>query len=170
MRSTQLGLVVVASLFAACAPTVDGPVETQRAADRVDANALAEQLAQLPGAVKAEVTLHRPIADPLAPASEGVAPASAAILVVIDDKADRAAVARAALTLARGIAPEVSEPALVVEVGAVRPALAHVGPFTVEAGSRARLVAALAIGFAAVAAFAGWVAWRERWRVVARRA
>lgn len=158
------------SLATACAPTVEGPVETQRSADRADGDRLAMQLARLPGAVHAEVTLRRPVADPLAPASESAAPATAAILVVIDDKADRGAIARQALVLARGAAPEVSEPALVVEVGAVRPALAHVGPFAVEEGSRARLVAALAIGFAAIAAFAAWVAWRERWRVTARRA
>ncbi len=168
MRGALLGWISVASL--ACAPSVDSPVEQQRAADRTDGDRLAKQLAQLPGAVKADVTLHRPTADPLAPASDVVAAPSAAILVVIDDKADRGAIARQALTLARGVVPEVTEPALVVEVGATRPALAHVGPFTVEAGSRARLVAALAIAFAAVAAFAGWVAWRERWRVVARRA
>jgi hypothetical protein len=155
--------------LAACAPTVDGPLETQRAVDRSDADRLSKQLEQLPGAVNAEVTLHRPFVDPLAPAAQASTPGGAAILIVVDDRADRAAIERAAATLARATAPEVGAPAIVVEVGATRPALAQVGPFTVEAGSRGRLVAALACAFAAVAALAGWVAWRERWRLARSR-
>ena len=146
----------------ACAPEIDGPVERQRAIDRDDSGRLAAQLAQLPGAVRAEVTLRRPIVDPL---TEVATSASAAVLVVIDDKADAHAVQRSAIALVRGTAPEIGEPAIVVEVGAVRPELATVGPFTVEARSKPRIVAAFAIALALVAALAGWIAWRERWRV-----
>ena len=63
--------------------------------------------------------------------------------------------------LARGTLPGV-EPAVVVEVGAVRPVMAKLGPFTVEASSKAPLKIALAIVFALLAALSGWVAWRAR--------
>ena len=159
----RLALALVAGV--ACAPQIDGPVERQRAIDRDDGARLAAQLAQLPGAVRAEVTLHRPIVDPL---TEVATPASAAVLVVIDDKADTRAIERSALALVRGTAPEIGEPAIVVEVGAVRPELASVGPFTVEARSKPRIVAAFAIALALVAVLAGLVAWRERWRISRR--
>ena len=149
-------------LVVACAPQIDGPVEHQRALDRDDSVRLAAQLAQLPGAVRAEVTIRRPVVDPLTEAST---PASAAVLIVVDDQADRRAIQRSAIALVRGTAPEISEPAIVVELGAVRPKLASVGPFTVEARSKPRIVAAFAIALALVVALAGFVAWRERWRV-----
>ena len=149
----------------ACAPSIDGPIERQRSVDRVDADRLASQLAQLPGAVRAEVTLHRPVVDPL---TDTATPPSAAILVVIDDKADRRAVTRSAIALVRGTAPEIPEPEIVVELGARRPTLASVGPFTVEARSKPTLVGVLAISFALIATLAGWLAWRERWRVARR--
>jgi type III secretory pathway lipoprotein EscJ len=155
-------MLLAVAIVVACAPSIDGPIERQRSADRVDADRLASQLAQLPGAVRAEVTLHRPVVDPL---TNSATPPSAAILVVIDDKADRRAVTRSAIALVRGTAPEISEPEIVVELGATRPTLASVGPFTVEAGSKPKLVAALAMSFALIAALAGWLAWRERWRV-----
>ena len=149
-------------LVVACAPQIDGPVEHQRALDRDDSVRLAAQLAELPGAVRADVTLRRPVVDPLTEAST---PASAAVLIVVDDQADRRAIQRSAIALVRGTAPEISEPAIVVELGAVRPQLASVGPFTVEARSKPRIVAAFAIALALVVALAGFVAWRERWRV-----
>jgi type III secretory pathway lipoprotein EscJ len=154
-----LGLVGAA---AACAPTIEGPVERQRTADRADADRLATQLAALPGAVRAEVTLHRPATDPL---TDVTTPPSAAVVVVVDDKADRRAVQRSAIALVRGTAPEIREPEIVVELGATRPVLASVGPFTVEAASKPRLVGLLAGAFALVAALAAWIAWRERWRI-----
>jgi type III secretory pathway lipoprotein EscJ len=147
---------------AACAPTIDGPVERQQAADRSDSTRLAALLAQLPGAQHADVTLHRPVVDPL---TQHATPGSAAVLVVVDDKADRAAVTRAAITLVHGTAPEITDPSIVVELGAARPRLAQVGPFTVEERSKGRVVAALAVAFAMIAALAGFIAWRERWRV-----
>lgn len=146
----------------ACAPTIDGPVEHQRAVDTVDGDRLASQLAQLPGAVRAEATLHRPVVDPL---TEATTPPSAAILVVVDDKADRRAITRSAIALVRGTAPQIPEPEIVVELGATRPTLASVGPFTVEARSKSRLVGVLALACALIATLAGWIAWRERWRV-----
>ncbi len=154
--------VTVLVALVACAPMIDGPVERHRAADHADATRLAGQLAQLPGAVRAEVTLRRPMLDPL---SQSATPGSAAVLVVVDDVADRRAIQRSAIALVRGTAPEISEPAIVVELGAIRPRLAHVGPFAVEASSRGRVVGALAAGFAVIALLAGWIAWRERWRV-----
>lgn len=155
-------LASAALLSAACAPTIDGPLEHQRAVDRADAAHLASQLAQLPGAVRAEVTLHRPVVDPL---TEATTPASAAILVVVDDKADRRAITRSAIALARGTAPEIAEPEIVVELGATRPTLASVGPFSVEARSKPTLVGVLAAVLGLVAALAAWIAWRERWRL-----
>jgi hypothetical protein len=155
-------LALVTLFVLACAPTVDGPVERQRDSDRSDATRLASQLGQLPGAVRAEVTLHRPALDPL---TQQATPGSAAILVVIDDRADRRAIMRSTIALARGTAPEISEPAIVVEIGATRPVLTSVGPFTVEARSKPRIVAALACAFALIAALAGWIAWRERGRI-----
>jgi len=155
-------VALVALLVVACAPTIDGPVERQQHADRTDSARLASQLGQLPGAVRAEVTLHRPTIDPL---TQTATPGSAAILVVIDDRADRRAITRSTIALARGTAPEISEPAIVVEIGATRPKLASVGPFTVEARSKGRVVATLATAFALIAALAGWIARRERGRL-----
>jgi type III secretory pathway lipoprotein EscJ len=152
-------------LLVACAPQIDGPLERQRALDRDDSARLAAQLAQLPGAVRADVTLHRPTVDPL---SETVTPASAAVLIVVDDKADRRALERSAVSLVRGTAPEIAEPAIVVEVGAVRPELATVGPFSVEARSKPRIIAAFGIALSLIAALAGFVAWRERFRIPRR--
>lgn len=157
VASVRVALVTI--LVVACAPTVDGPVERQRSADVADGARLASQLGQLPGAVRAEVTLHRPSIDPL---TQAATPGSAAILVVIDDRADRRAITRSTIALARGTAPEISEPAIVVEIGATRPTLASIGPFTVEARSKRLAVATLAIAFALIAALAGFIAWRER--------
>ncbi len=147
-------------LVAACAPTVDGPADRQRTVDREDADRLAAQLAALPGAVSASATLHRSVRDPLAvtPAS----PSSAAVLIVVDDRADRSAITRSATELTRATAPEIERPVILVEVGAVRPSLAKVGPFTVEASSRGPLRAALAIALVLIAALAAWLALKAR--------
>jgi type III secretory pathway lipoprotein EscJ len=145
--------------IAACAPRLDGPVEAQRTVDRDDADQLAAALAELPGAVRAHVTLHRPVRDPLTGAT--TSPAASA-LIVIDDRADPAAVVAAARRLVHAAVPEIAEPAIAVEIGASRPELARVGPFTVAAGDRPALVATLAVLLAAVAGLAGWLAWRYR--------
>jgi len=152
----------VLTALAACAPTVDGPAERQRTVDREDADRLAAQLAALPGAVSASATLHRSVRDPLAVTPPS--PSSAAVLIVVDDRADRTAITRSASELTRATAPEIERPVILVEVGAVRPTLAKVGPFTVEASSRGPLRAALAIALVLVAALAGWIA------ITARRA
>ena len=165
MRTFGTVAVVLVAL-SACAPVIDGPVEQQRAVDRTDATRLAAQLAQLPGAVRADVTLRRPVFDPL---SQAASPGSAAVLVVVDDVADRRAIQRSAIALVRGTAPEISDPAIVVELGATRPRLAQVGPFTVEASSKGRVVGAVAAAFGVIALLAGWLAWRERWRLATIR-
>lgn len=149
MRAGVLALSI-ALAGASCAPTIDGPVETQRAVDDRDSARLARQLAELPGAVRADVTLRRSVVDPFTAAAS---PASAAVLVVVDPRADRAEVTRAASALVRGVVPDVSAPAIVVEVA---PA-----PVT----SRPP-IAPLAIVFGAIAMIAAWLAWRERWRVL----
>lgn len=156
----------LAAALAACAPAVDGPAERQRALDREDGARLAAQLAALPEVVRAEAVIRRPARDPLAPGP--TAPAAASIAITVDDGADRAAVAAAARTLARALAPEAA-PTIVVEAGAIRPRLAKVGPFTVEAASQAPLRAALAAALAAIAALAGWIGWTARRRSSPRR-
>jgi type III secretory pathway lipoprotein EscJ len=160
---TSLGIAVaLAFVHAGCSPTVDGPIEHQRTIDRDDGDRLAAQLAALPGAVTANVTLHRATRDPLGVTAPTAS--SAAVLIVIDDRADRAAVTEHAAMLVHAAAPEIAAPAIIVEVGVHRPALAKVGPFTVEEASRGPLRAALAIALAVIAALAAWVAWRERYR------
>ena len=152
-------LIVLA--LVACAPQIDGTDERQRAIDRSDSTKLAAQLAQLPGAVRAEVTLHRAVVDPL---TETATPASAAVLVVVDDKADRTAITRSTIALVRGTAPDIAEPAIVVELGAVRADIAHVGPFAVDVRSKQRLVATLSIALVLIALLSGYIAWRARVR------
>lgn len=142
----------------ACAPQIDGPLEQQRSRDAADAAALAAQLGALPGAVHADVTLHHAVTDPLGASQR----AAAAVVVIVDDKADRAAIDRSTRALLHGTAPEIADPQIAIEVGATRPELATVGPFTVEARSKGRLVALLAAALGLVAALAGWIAWRER--------
>ena len=145
--------------LAACAPQIDGPVEHQRAADRDDSARLAGQLAELPGAVRADVTLHRPITDPL---TQVHTPGSAAVTLIVDDRADRAALAASARDLVHATAPQIPSPSIAVELGATRPELAHLGPFTVEAHTKRRLQLLLALLFSALALSAGWIAYRER--------
>jgi len=151
--------LAIAVAIAACAPQVDTPAERQRAIDRADADRLAAELAALPGAVRATAELHRPVVDPF---TLRASRPSAAIVIVVDDRADRRAVSAAAWRLVRGAAPEIPEPAIAIELGAVRPELARVGPFTVDAGSRRPLAATLAAALALIAALAGFIAWRER--------
>jgi hypothetical protein len=148
-------------LLIACAPHVDGPTEHQRVVDRADADRLTAQLSALPGVVRVETTLRRSARDPLSMSAPTVPSLSA--VVIVDDKADRMATTATSRVLARAMAPEI-EPAIVVEVGAVRPVLASVGPFTVEESSKGLLKAALAIAFALIAVLAGWIAVRERRR------
>jgi hypothetical protein len=150
---------VLAFVCAACAPAVDGPTERQRVVDRAVADRVTAQLTALPGVVRAEVILHRAVADPLAVAP--AAAATASLVVIVDDRADRARLAVHARSLARAAAPEI-EPTIVIEVGATRAELATVGPFTVETGSKRALKATLVFALAAIAALAAWIAWCYR--------
>jgi hypothetical protein len=148
-------------LAVGCAPVVDGPAERQREADRADAARLTAQLSALPGVVRAEVMLRRPAADPLAVTPAG--PPATSVVLIVDDRADRASLTTTARTLAKAVTPAV-EPAIVVEVGAERPVMASVGPFRVDEKSRTPLRAVLAIILALVLVLATWVAYREHQR------
>jgi type III secretory pathway lipoprotein EscJ len=141
--------------LAACAPTVDGPVERQRTIDREDADRLAAQLGVLPGAISASVTLHRAVTDPLAGTTS---PAAAVVLLVVDDAANRDELARTARSLVAASAPDVPAPTVQIVVGAHRPELASVGPFRVEERSAGPLKIMLAVALAVIAALAGWIA------------
>jgi hypothetical protein len=153
-------MIAVAIALAACAPTVDGPAERQRALDREDAARLERQLGALPGVVGVQVVLHRAVRDPLA--TTHAAP-SGSILVTIDDRADRTAITDATRRLGAATAPEVALETVVI-VGVTRPVLAKVGPFTVEQASQGPLKAVLGSALGLVLALAGWIAWRERQR------
>jgi type III secretory pathway lipoprotein EscJ len=147
--------LVVGVVLAACAPSVDTPAEHQRAIDAADSARLSTQLAALPGAWSAHATLVRPIEDPLSPSqTKSKSKASAAVLVVIDDKADRAAIGDAVGKLVHGVAPEITAPDIVITQGEPRAELARVGPFSVERSSRRALIITLAIALAAIAALA----------------
>ncbi len=158
MRRVLLCAALIALVAAiSCAPSVETAVERQRAVDREDGVQLAAQLAALPGAESAQVTLRRAVEDPLAPETAPAAP-TAAILIIVDDKADRSAIATAAQQLARGTAPEIAAPQIVVAVGEPRPDITRVGPFAVERGSRRGLIATLAIALLLIAGLALGVA------------
>lgn len=155
-----VAIAILGALAVACAPRVDGPIEKQRLADAADAERLTAQLVALPGVVRAEVALHRAVVDPLAVARPPT-PSSLSLVVIVDDRADRAALAGTARRLASAIAPGI-EPTVVVEVGAIRPQLAKVGPFTVEARSKPALQATLVVVLATIAALAASLAYRQR--------
>lgn len=158
MKAFAVALIAVV----ACAPRVDGPVAEQRAADRADAARLSAQIGALPGVVRTELVLQRATRDPLSSI-----PASLPVLstvVVVDDRADRAAVTARVRELATAVAPDIA-PTIVVEVGAVRPVLARVGPFEVEARSQKPLKATLASVLALVALLSGAIAVHHARRV-----
>ena len=152
MRSPAL---LAFALTCACAPTVEGPVEQQRVTDQADAVRLTAQLRALPGVVGAEVILHRAARDPLSLAAPS--PASASIVLVVDDRADSSKLEASSRVLVRALVPEI-EPTVVVEVGARRAQLAAVGPFTVEAASKSRLKATFVAALAIIFGLAAWIA------------
>jgi len=84
-------------------------------------------------------------------------PAGLSIVAIVDDQTDRGAIETHAKQLAAATAPGLS-PTVVVEVGAVRPQLAKLGPFTVDERSKTPLKATLAIALLVIAALAGWIA------------
>ena len=158
----RAGAIAIACAIAACAPAIDGPIERARAADLADGDRLALELAALPGVRAAHAILHRPARDPL---TGDVQPASAAVLLVVDASVDRASVTAAAAALARGVAPMIDHPAIVVEPipsPAAGAELVTVSPFEVARGSRGILIAALALGLALIAGLAVALALRYR--------
>jgi len=152
-----LRALAIACVLAACAPIVDGPAERARAADLADSDRLSATLAALPDAIAARATVHRAFRDPLSGQSS---PASAFALVVVD--ADPEPARTHASVLVKAAAPDIADPTVVVVRGARRPALASVGPFVVERGSRSALVATLAAGLVAIAGLAIALARRLR--------
>jgi type III secretory pathway lipoprotein EscJ len=132
-------------LIAACAPTVATPVEHQAALDREESARIAAQLAALPGAQSAQVTLHRPTIDPF---TQHATPGAAAVAIAAEPSADRAALADAARALVHASAPDISAPMV---------AFTPAAPRTVTRDNRplAALLALLAVS-------AGFIAWRER--------
>ena len=160
---TSRGIIAACVLaLAACAPSVDGPRERQRAVDREDADRLAAQLRELPGTVSASVTLHRAHRDPLG--ATAPTPASGIALVVVDDAANRDQIAQLATAAFAATAPDVPDRVVQVVVGAHRPALASVGPFTVTEDSKPTLRIVLALALGLIALLAGWIAFRESQR------
>lgn len=153
----RISLLVAA--IAACAPVVETPIDHQRAIDRDDGDRLAAQLVQLPGVVSAAVVLHRATRDPLAVTAPAAAAFSA--VIAVDDRAAPDAIRAATARLARAAVPELpGDAALAIEVHATvhRPALAKVGPFSVEESSSGALRAALALACLAIAGLAGALA------------
>jgi hypothetical protein len=155
--------IAAALVISACAPPVDGPVDHQRTLDREDSDRLGAQLAQLPGVVTVGVVLHHAMRDPLA--MTPAAPATAAAVIGVDDRADREAIRGAAARLVHAALPELpAAAALPIELAVVahRPTLAKVGPFSVEDSSRTPLKATLALALLTIAALAVLLARRYR--------
>jgi hypothetical protein len=146
-----------------CAPVIDGPIDHQRAIDRDDSARIAAQLAHLPGVVTADVVLRRAMRDPLALAPPS--PAAFSAVLTVDGHAEPPVIRAATERLARAALPELPGAPLAIEIhaGAPRATVARVGPFLVEASSRAPLKAVLAAGCLAIAALAGALA-RTAWR------
>lgn len=156
-------LAIAVAISTGCAPTVDGPLERQRAVDREDGARLAALLAQLPGVATADVVLHRAMRDPLS-LSPPTAVAFHAV-ITLDAPARRDAICAATERLARAALPDLAAPAIEVHDAPARDAVVRVGPFRVEASSRAPLRAVLAAACLAIAALAGALArgaWRHR--------
>lgn len=147
--------------LAACAPTVDGPIEHQRAIDRDDSTRLTAQLALIPGVVASQVVLHHAARDPLALAP--AAPAVFSAVITTDDAAAPDALRAAAIRLARALAPELGD-AVAVEVVPVvhRPTVVRVGPFSVEDRSQRALRITLVIACLAIAGLAALLMRRSR--------
>lgn len=143
--------IAIACVLGGCAPVVDAPSGRARAGDLADSDRLSAQLGALPGAWSAHATLHRAFREPLTGAS---APAIASALIVVEESADRAALQHAAEALVHAAIPEAAAPTVIVVAGAPRPELARVGPFRVERGSRAPLLATLAACLIVIAALA----------------
>lgn len=146
---------------------VPSPRAQHDARQDADAGRLEAQLAAIPGVARARVVLHRPFVDPLAPPGTRVAAGSAAILLVPDATTAADTLDGSARRLARAALPDLAAAAITVEVVAPARApvtTAAVGPFEVAAHSQTALRATLALAFAAIAALAAVLAYRERYR------
>jgi hypothetical protein len=152
------GVIAVAFLVA-CAPTVDGPAERARVADREDGARLTQALHDLPGVVAIHPELHHAIRDPF---TNSETRANALVLVLVDDQADKTSIRNTTARLVHAAMPEVTSPEILIEVGEHRMTMARVGPFTVDARTKARLVGVLVTALATIAALAGYLAWRTR--------
>jgi len=141
-----------------CAPTIDGPIERARLADREDAAALTAQLRALPGATAAEVIIRRPARDPFTNAAP---PTMASVVIVIDDPAYRSAIADATTRLVHAVVPEVNQPEIVVQHRVAQPQVVS-SKLNVGAPTKSRFSGALIIALSLIAVFAGYIAWRER--------
>jgi type III secretory pathway lipoprotein EscJ len=148
---------------------VPPPRAAHDARDDADARRIEVQLAAVPGIAAAHAIVRRPFRDPLVRTTTPPVPATASILIVVDPRADRAAVTATATDLATAALPDVAPAAIrqvVVPAAATATlASASVGPFDVAPGSRRPLIATLVVALVAILALAGWTAWRERWRV-----
>jgi hypothetical protein len=163
VRSNRGSFAFALAIATSCAPSIDGPIERQRAIDRADADRLAAQLARLPGVVSANVVLHHAVRDPLA-VTPPAGPTFSAVIAT-DDQAVPEAIRAATARLAHAALPELpGAAALPIEIHAVvhRPALARVGPFWVEQSSSRPLRAALALGCLAIAGLAASLAIHAR--------
>jgi hypothetical protein len=155
MRVLLLWLVAIS----ACAPPIECPAERAQRADRASALVLDAQVANLPGVVSAHAAVVRAFADPLTGTSR---PALASALILVDDRAERGQIERIATELVHAMVPEVSQPVIAIVVAAHRLELAHVGPFTIEVGSKRMLEAVLIAGLAVLALGAAVIAWLAR--------
>jgi hypothetical protein len=140
----------ILACLVACAPHIDGPLDQQHARDRADAAVLERELGHLTGVRAAHVALSRVATDPFTGAR--TAQFAGAVLLV-DARTDLQDTSRAATVLLHGVAPDI-EPAIAVQIAA-RP-LERSRPWP------------LAFAFGAIAILAGWLAWRERHRVMVR--
>lgn len=156
MRAAPLAL----ALLVACGGADDwSPEAGQRRALAASAETLAVHLETLPGVRDASVVIDAPLADPLGPAAPAPPP-RASIVLALADGADAAALERAARDAVAGAVVGL-DPAqvTVASAPAPRPPRSRVGPFEVAPGSRAPLVATLALALALIAGLAGWIAW-----------
>jgi hypothetical protein len=150
--------VLIAIAVCACAPAIDTAAERASAIDAGDAEHAAAVIRTAPYVIDARVALHRAFRDPLTGASSRGA---AMVVVIVDARAQSAAIDAVARSAIRALMPDVT-PQVVVTAAGQRDELARVGPFTVAASSKLPLTVVLVLLLAAVAALAGYVAWRDR--------
>lgn len=137
-------MLVGIALFAACEPDAWSPEAAHRREAAARAAALDAHLATLPGVARASVILE----DTRASVVLALAPGA--------DADAATASARTATASAEGIDP--AAVSVVAAAPAPRDELVDVGPFRVAAGSRAGLIATLAIALVIIAGLGAWLA------------